>query len=338
MSASPQQNDFQAGFDLRSQATPSREQLIQAINGLAPLANIGGVVYLDSQNGASWPGVVSNPKFKRYFWIDTYLNNMTVRLHDQSNNDTFAAWRELGLNGEAIVDTHNLKNNSVTLAKINPQGGAAKFVLRINATTNAVEFVAPSSIFDTGGLPLPAIAGGNSTEIQVLAKDAAGNKQWRDFNFNLLPSNARLDIGRISSGGTEGSFVRLGSSGLEMAYPEPSVYTAPNALSASIAHTILTPGVHPKLYRLALLCTVNDAPSGNHVAGDEIDFYSVMRVNYTGGVFTTAIGQVKPRNGAIDFYIGDTNENVVFQTLGSDGARVPIDAAKWKVRAYVWPY
>ncbi len=100
-------SDLQAGYDLAISSTITKDQIAQAINQLKPLSNIGGVLYFSSENGTVWPGVTTNPRLKRYIWIDSYTNPVKLKVYDKSEGDEYANWVEItGTGGGGSVEVY----------------------------------------------------------------------------------------------------------------------------------------------------------------------------------------------------------------------------------------
>lgn len=71
--------DSLAGLDLSSLASVTQTQIMQAINQIGPLNDIGGILCFDGNSllgaGSGFPDVTTNPRFVRYIWIDTQVRS-----------------------------------------------------------------------------------------------------------------------------------------------------------------------------------------------------------------------------------------------------------------------
>src|SRR2546422_359553 len=140
MGASASQYDVIPGFDISSLVSATQLQLMQMVSQLAPLSNIGGVIVFSGGGGTDWPGVVNNPRFKRYVWIDTATVPPIAKIYDASGADAYANWTQIAL-PDGAVTTAKLAALAVTVAKI--AVGTARYILRTNVAGTAVEFANP---------------------------------------------------------------------------------------------------------------------------------------------------------------------------------------------------
>lgn len=116
MAGLPSQFDLIAGFDLNSVDSASQSEVMQAINQIAPLSNIGGVLYFSSVGGTVWPSIAINPRFTRYLWIDTDTTPPVAKIYDGAG-DTYADWTQIAL-PDGSVTTAKLAALAVTIDKI----------------------------------------------------------------------------------------------------------------------------------------------------------------------------------------------------------------------------
>jgi hypothetical protein len=201
--ASPVQFDKVSGLDFSGLASVTAVELLQSINQLAPLANIGGVIVLDGS--VYFPGVTANPRFKRYIWIDTQGGTAVAKIYDQSGADTYAAWVDIAIS-DGSVTTAKLADLSVTVGKI--AVGTARFLLRTNAAGTAVEFVNPNSIFAAGDIEVDKLGHtGAPASVCYLKKDAAGTKSWANPSFADFPAGTTLAQSQISPSATNGQVI-----------------------------------------------------------------------------------------------------------------------------------
>ena len=153
------QYDFVAGLDISSLSSVTQAQIIQAINQLAPLANIGGVIFqagtslnstIAEGTGGS-PDVTANPRFSRYIWLNTFSAASaapTPYFYDVSTG----LWNSSSIAAGSITNTHI--NSAAAIAVTKLAFGTARYLIRTNAAGNAVEYVAPASVNTVNEIPV----------------------------------------------------------------------------------------------------------------------------------------------------------------------------------------
>jgi len=188
------QFDFSSGLDLSGLTSVSQAQLMQAINQLAPLSNIGGVLYgTAAQFDAAF--IADNPRCIRYILLDTSTTPPTPKYWDISGTP---AWEPV-----TVADA------SVTAAKL-------------AAHTNAP---ALNHFFD-GVTPVA----GNASK--VLAYDGSGQYITQltraSFMSGYLLPITQLDPTGVS---TAKRYVRYDGSNFAYAAIEPNADIAAGALA-----------------------------------------------------------------------------------------------------------
>lgn len=132
----PSQYDFKPGADLSVVASPTKFDLMQAIYGITPSDNIGGVILM-SGAGGQYPDVTNNPRFSRYLWIDTQdfdpnnpsspwtpiLKVWAGSATGGTPSDSVTDWVTLGVQADAVV-TKSIRNLAVTIDKMSSDSSA----------------------------------------------------------------------------------------------------------------------------------------------------------------------------------------------------------------------
>jgi len=176
------QKDMIAGLDASPLSSISQEQLMEMINGIEPLANIG-LVYV----GITRPDITNNPRFIRYFWLDiTDPTNPSLKRYIADRNsliDANASWSAFGVSVGAILTTMIAQRSStggvdILRMKLNADYSAspanAFWVLRVAANGKDIEVVSLSTAFaDSGGIALDAITISGSGPSKYLGIDAS---------------------------------------------------------------------------------------------------------------------------------------------------------------------
>mgnify|MGYP003347037721 FL=1 len=156
------QYDFIAGLDISSLSSVTQAQLMQMINQISPISNIGGVIYQPGSNlntsipagTLGSPNVNDNPRFKRYIWLNTYdsVNNAPTPYY---YNDANSNWISTSVAAGSITNTSINASAGIAVTKL--AYGSSRQILRTNQSGNAAEYVAPSGIFSNGELPVVAL-------------------------------------------------------------------------------------------------------------------------------------------------------------------------------------
>lgn len=201
MGASAEQFDYQSGYDLSSLSSATQAQVMQALSQIAPLSNIGGVILMSGGGGTDWPGVTNNPRFKRYIWIDTFTNPPVLKVHDQGGVDGYANWGTGIAIADGSITNAKLANATVQIGKLSITGGAARYIMRVNAANTAIEFANPTTIFNDGEVALTKLdVTGAPAGLSFLSRSAAGVLSWKAPTFSDL--SGTLGVGSITPSGT----------------------------------------------------------------------------------------------------------------------------------------
>lgn len=175
------QFDFIAGVDISSLSSVTQAQLMQMINQIAPLSNIGGIIAqaggslaasIDEGTNGS-PSVTDNPRFARYIWLNTHdaaTAAPTPYYYNANNNK----WTSTSVAAESITNTEIASNAAIAVSKL--AYGSAYYLLRTNSGGNSVEYVNPANIFTNNTVPVIGLQS-NGTPA-YLKTDSSGNTVW----------------------------------------------------------------------------------------------------------------------------------------------------------------
>lgn len=162
------QNDLIATLDLSALNPVTQPNIMQAINQLQPLLNIGGIIFQSTT-----PDVANNPRFARYIWLDSTTNPPVPKYY----NSGTLTWTAVSISALSITNNEVSGAAGIVISKlgITGTGAAARAVARINAAGTAMEYVAPASINTTNEIPVNNLvaAGGDS-----YLKSVGGSVVW----------------------------------------------------------------------------------------------------------------------------------------------------------------
>lgn len=184
------QYDFSSGLDISGLTSVTQAQLMQMVNQLAPLSNIGGIIW-----GSTTPDVVGNPRFARYIWIDTTATPATIKVWSG------AAWVPGSIGTGSISLATQIADNIIPFSKFLKSEATANQVLHKNSTNTAFEFVAPVSLFAAGDIAVNKLSIAGAVAGQFLRYTAAGGVSWNTYDptgdVSALPVN-KLAVGSAS--------------------------------------------------------------------------------------------------------------------------------------------
>jgi hypothetical protein len=209
------QYDYQPGTDFSGKPNIELVDLVQAIFGIAPLINIGGVIY-----GSTTPDVTGNPRFKRYVWLDSATDPPTPKYYDT---------------GTLTWDANSVADNAVTAAKIADaavtilDGGGnadriarayngavdatkANHILRLDANGQYVEIASFATLFTAGVVPLTAINKVGVADGQVLQYATSdGLVAWRTLSLATTIADHDLGLAKLATAAV-GYILKMGAS------------------------------------------------------------------------------------------------------------------------------
>ncbi len=159
------QNDYLAGIDLSSLSSVTQAQIVQAINQLAPLSNIGGIIFQSAT-----PDVANNSRFSRYLWLDSTTDPATPKYYDAGSG----TWSSVSVAADSITNAEISSAAAIAVSKL--AAGTARYVLRTNAAGTAVEFVTPGSILNSDELAVVKLTSNGGTDGYL--KSTGGVTGW----------------------------------------------------------------------------------------------------------------------------------------------------------------
>lgn len=172
------QYDFLAGLDPSALTSITQAQLLQMINQIAPLSNIGGIVYQPrttsattdvAEGTAGSPDVTNNPRFARYIWLNTFASPPTPYYYNTGTSQ----WSIVAVPSGSIVNASIAAGAAIDVTKL--AFGTARYLLRTNAAGTANEFITPAAALISNELPVVKLTANGS---DGYLKTIAGVTQW----------------------------------------------------------------------------------------------------------------------------------------------------------------
>lgn len=157
------QYDFNAGLDISALSSVTQAQLMQMVQQIAPLSNIGGILYQSTT-----PDVAGNPRFARYIWLDSTTSPPVAKYYDG------ASWTAVAVSALSITNAQVSASAAITVSKL--AAGTARYVLRTNAAGTSPEYVTPASILNSDELGVVKLTSNGGTDGYL--KSVSGVTQW----------------------------------------------------------------------------------------------------------------------------------------------------------------
>jgi hypothetical protein len=356
------QYDVNAGLDISALSSVSQAQLMQMVQQLAPLSNIGGVLFQSTT-----PDVANNARFARYLWLDSTTNPPVPKYY----NSGTLTWTAVSVSALSITNAEIAAAAAIAITKL--AVGTARYVFRTNAAGTANELVTPASIFNSDELGVVKLtsnggtdgylksSGGvtgwvsNTTERAAIAAALSGLSPTvltPGSNNTLLGTNGAgavgfAAIGSILSnnaiglnllaggGGTSGDILKFDGSNWVKVTPSIKNYDGIAINSGTISGSNIATKIHtiphglgsiPKLVHVRMRMTNAVADIGYN-QNDEVDIL---------GYATTS------QNVQVTFCVDATNVTVLLHTTTgllpdkAVGTYAGIDETKWFPVVYAW--
>jgi len=214
------QFDFQSGFDISGLTSVSKAQLMAMVNQIAPLSNIGEVIFMSGAAGAH-PDVTNNPRFIRYIWLDIQdANNVLIKIYQGTYpSDTYADWSTLAIADNSItaakiatyaVSILNGAGSSKIAYKQDGSADATKsnFLVRLDAAGQYVEVVNAATVIGAATLQPNKLDISTATDGMVLTySSSVGTAIWKALSVTGLIAANSLTYDRLVNG-TAGYILR----------------------------------------------------------------------------------------------------------------------------------
>jgi len=365
-----EQFDLIAGLDLSALSSVTQAQLMQAINQIAPLSNIGGILFQSAT-----PDVANNARFARYLWLDSTTDPATPKYYNAGT----LTWTSVAVAALSITNAEVAAAAAIAVTKL--ALGTARYVLRTNAAGTANEFVTPASILNSDELGVVKLTsnGGTdaylkstgsvtgwvsqTTERAAIAASLSGlsptvltagsNNTLLGTNGSgvvgfaaigsLLANNA-IGLTLLAAGGAAaGDVLKFDGSNWVKITPTLDLFSsaainsgtlgALTMASATLSETFAHGlGTTPRLIRVVARCTGADVASG-YAAGDEIDINSWNDIT---GDDTGLFGVYANATNIVVMRESNSAANVKVVPVGGGTHVAPTSLANFTPKVYAW--
>lgn len=286
------QLDLISGNDLSALSSVTQEDLMQAINKVAPLSNIGLIVASTTR-----PDITNNPRFIRYGWLDiTTPSTPVLKAYTADRTvlvDLAASWTTVSGALSSIL-TSMFATRSITggvhvgLIKHNSDysdTGGAYYLLRVASNGKDVEAVSLDS----------ALSGGGGVGLNRLSTTGLGSGKFIGYNagaagyVSITPSTDLIGSSRLAvetnvlPAGTPLYVPRTNAAGTAIEHVTPNSLFANNELA--VARLLATGAATNDILRFNGTTWEKVTPTLRMVAADAINSGTLG-----GNAISTAVG------------------------------------------------
>ena len=190
------QFDFLAGLDISSLSSVTQAQLMQMVNQIAPLSNIGAVIY-----GTTTPDVANNPRFARYLWIDSSTIGASTQATPKYYNTTTSAWVSVTVPSASIGDAQLAAHVEALTHMFNAAGASAHGgkVLVYDASGTLVTQVTKESLVNAVSILLSQISTSGAALNNVIKNTSTG-PAWSTINLVTDVGVSKLPLANLEIG------------------------------------------------------------------------------------------------------------------------------------------
>lgn len=228
------QFDFNAGFDPSALTDITQAQLLQMIQQLAPLSNIGGVIF-----GTTAPDVTNNARFKRYIWLDSSVTTSPpvpkyYDIDETAGAGAAANWTAVNVAALSITNAEISATAEIAVSKL--ADGAANEVIRTDAAGTGVEWVTVATLLAAlnDSVPLTAIDDTAAVGATSFLRRDGSTVVWKTFAETVTAIQAALNAVAVSvlAAGTNGMIV--GTAGGTVVMNTPANILANEAITLAL--------------------------------------------------------------------------------------------------------
>lgn len=232
------QYDFNAGLDPSALSSLTAAQLLQMIQQMAPLSNVGGVIVgagaslnATIPEGTGSPSVTNNPRFARYIWLNTYSAASappTPYYYDASTGN----WTSTAVAAGSIVNASISATAEIAVSKL--ADGAANEIIRTDAAGTGVEWVTVATLLAAlnDSVPLTAIDDTAAVGATSFLRRDGSTVVWKTFAETVTAIQAALSsvAPSVLAAGSNNTILGTNGSGV-VAFDTPNNIIANLALS-----------------------------------------------------------------------------------------------------------
>ncbi len=181
------QFDVQPGLDPSSLTSLTQTQLLQMIQQIGPLSNIGGIIVGAGASlnaailqGSTSPSVTNNPRFARYIWLNTFAAASaapTPYYYDASTS----LWRSTSVAAGSIIDASISATAEIQVSKL--QDGNANEIIVTDGAGTGVEWKSVATLLAAlnDSVPLTAIDDTGAAGAESFLRRVGSTVIWKTF-------------------------------------------------------------------------------------------------------------------------------------------------------------
>ncbi len=216
------QFDVDAGFDPSSLASLTAAQLLQMVQQIAPLSNIGFTIVGAGSSlnatiaqGVGSPSVTNNPRFANYVWLNTFnaaAAAPTPYFYDASTGN----WTSTAVAAGSIVNASISATAEIAVSKL--ADGAANEIIVTDAAGTGVEWKSVATLLAAlnDSVPLTAIDDTGASGAESFLRRVGSTVIWKTFTETVTAIQNALSGVPVNTltPGANNTFLGTGSTGV----------------------------------------------------------------------------------------------------------------------------
>ena len=236
------QFDFNAGLDPSALTSITQAQLLQMIQQIVPLSNIGGVIFQAgtslgttiAQGTGGSPDVTNNPRFARYLWLNTFSAASaapTPYYYDASTGN----WTLVSVAAGSIVNASISATAEIAVSKL--ADGGANEIISTNADGVTVNWTSIASLLAAlnDSVPLTAIDDTAAVGATSFLRRDGSTVVWKTFAETVTAIQAALSgvAPSVFTPGSNNTLLGTNGSGV-VAFNTPANILANEAITLAL--------------------------------------------------------------------------------------------------------
>ena len=231
------QYDVNAGLDPSALVSITQAQLLQMIQRIAPLSNIGGIISQAATSAASSltegvngaPDVTNNPRFARYVWLNTFTSPSTRYVYVAPN------WVTSTVSVGSINNAEISATAEIAVSKL--ADGAPNEIIATAADGITVNWTSVASLLSAlnDSVPLTSIDDTTAVGAESFLRRVGSTISWKTFIETVTTIQAALSgvSPAIFTPGSNNTLLGTNGSGV-VAFNTPANILANNSITLAL--------------------------------------------------------------------------------------------------------